>query len=317
MGPSLLALKAYTTAHKRRDTWLAARRGGIGSSDAAAVLGESKWRTPMQVWADKKGLIEDEGVQTAIMRRGHAMEEVVAREYLWARNPQEVPNLWNPGQHAITWHSWGVLAHASVDRFIINENGDVGVLECKTAGFNTSDWTDDLPPKQYWLQVQHQLFVTGCKWAVLAVIFPSSWEYREYPLEPSETWHRALEKAYKSFWESVEADEPPEPEAGDSKLLAKLYPQAPEDTENPENNSVVLGMDIMELDEQRVEVASKLAELKDEKATIDNKIKKSMGSNTIGILPGVRYTWKDVTTQDRLVKGSTSRRLTRRELKDS
>jgi predicted phage-related endonuclease len=33
------------------------RIGFIGSSDAAAVLGLSRWKTPLQIWAEKTGQV--------------------------------------------------------------------------------------------------------------------------------------------------------------------------------------------------------------------------------------------------------------------
>lgn len=37
--------------------WLAFRRKGIGASDAAAVLGLSKWTTNVELWEEKVGLL--------------------------------------------------------------------------------------------------------------------------------------------------------------------------------------------------------------------------------------------------------------------
>jgi predicted phage-related endonuclease len=36
-----------------RADWLEWRRGGIGGSDVAAILGVSPWRTEFDVWASK------------------------------------------------------------------------------------------------------------------------------------------------------------------------------------------------------------------------------------------------------------------------
>ena len=38
-----------------RAAWLAQRRNGIGASDIAAVLGISPWKTPLQLYMDKRG----------------------------------------------------------------------------------------------------------------------------------------------------------------------------------------------------------------------------------------------------------------------
>ena len=53
-----------------RAEWLNWRRTGLGGSDIAAVLGLSKWRTPWDVWADKKGLLPEKEETNAIPAPG-------------------------------------------------------------------------------------------------------------------------------------------------------------------------------------------------------------------------------------------------------
>ncbi|MEV0149062.1 MULTISPECIES: lambda-exonuclease family protein [unclassified Nonomuraea] len=70
-----------------RADWLAARRGGIGSSDAADVL-EVGYRTPGHVYYDKTGELppEDDAGEPALWGTLH--EETIARE--WARRNRSV-----------------------------------------------------------------------------------------------------------------------------------------------------------------------------------------------------------------------------------
>ncbi|MDP3766551.1 MAG: YqaJ viral recombinase family protein, partial [Dehalococcoidia bacterium] len=58
--------------------WLAARRAGIGGTDAAAILGLSPFRTPLDVYLDKTGAAQDERTETQPMRWGKALEPVIA-----------------------------------------------------------------------------------------------------------------------------------------------------------------------------------------------------------------------------------------------
>lgn len=309
--PTLDDIKARTTAHRRRDTWLKARKAGIGASEAAPVLGKSTFKTPLAIWAEKKGLAADQE-QTGVMRRGHAMEELVAEEFQLAHPDVR---LWNPGAYAIT-HMPGQPADASIDRFIIeNEAQDVSILECKTP-WKLSAWGDDLPDMQYWFQCQHQLMVTGCERAILALVVPTTWEYREYDIERHEKWQEYMLHAYQYFWSQLDTNDPNlELMPSDGKLLATIYPESAINSEKPEENTVVLDNEAMELDEEREELMGKLKEMKERKEIIDCTLKKKLGNHTVGLLPGVHYTWKTVTTQDRMTKGSTSRRLTRKELK--
>ncbi len=55
--------------------WHEWRRGGIGSSDAAAIMGVSPWRTPKEVWEEKvygTSVIID----NSAMARGRELEPI-------------------------------------------------------------------------------------------------------------------------------------------------------------------------------------------------------------------------------------------------
>ena len=39
-----------------RTQWLELRRQSLGGSDISAALGLNRWRSPMEVWAEKAGL---------------------------------------------------------------------------------------------------------------------------------------------------------------------------------------------------------------------------------------------------------------------
>ena len=43
---------------KSREEWLQERKKGIGGSDAAVVIGKSKWKNNVQLWEEKTGRIE-------------------------------------------------------------------------------------------------------------------------------------------------------------------------------------------------------------------------------------------------------------------
>jgi len=55
---------------RTRQEWLQERRKGIGGSDAAAVLGLSKWKTPYALWLKKTGQGTDDGADSAAISTG-------------------------------------------------------------------------------------------------------------------------------------------------------------------------------------------------------------------------------------------------------
>lgn len=60
-----------------REQWLSERKKGIGGSDSAAVLGLSKWKSPYQVWCDKKGYNFLESSDNASLFWGRTLEPVI------------------------------------------------------------------------------------------------------------------------------------------------------------------------------------------------------------------------------------------------
>ncbi|RKN61905.1 hypothetical protein D7231_32050 [Streptomyces klenkii] len=71
-----------------RDTWLNARRQGLGSSDIAAILGISRFGNALSVYYDKTGGLPLESDDSEPALWGRLNEETVARE--WARRNRSV-----------------------------------------------------------------------------------------------------------------------------------------------------------------------------------------------------------------------------------
>lgn len=69
-----------SSAAATRHAWLEDRRRGIGGSDVAAILGLSPWKSPLDVYLDKKGLSgPDKGNKR--QRRGQAVEPLILRKF--------------------------------------------------------------------------------------------------------------------------------------------------------------------------------------------------------------------------------------------
>ena len=59
---------------------LATRSTGLGGSDAAVACGVSRWKTPYQLYLEKRGEVPPIE-QTEPMRWGHLLEPLVRQEY--------------------------------------------------------------------------------------------------------------------------------------------------------------------------------------------------------------------------------------------
>lgn len=69
------------TPQTSRLEWLRHRQAGIGGSDAAAVLGLSRWKSPLDVWLDKTKEITESGEQSEAAYWGSVLEDIVAAEF--------------------------------------------------------------------------------------------------------------------------------------------------------------------------------------------------------------------------------------------
>jgi putative phage-type endonuclease len=195
-APNLI-IETFTTDQE----WHAIRRSGIGGSDTAAVLGLSKWRTPLQVYYEKIGEA-DPIVETEPMRWGKVLEPVLIQEY--ANKTGRVVN--KPS---------GVIRLADHPHFIANLDGfteDGRVLEIKTAR-SADNWGDegtDEVPTDYFLQVQHYMAVTGMQVTDIAVLIGGS-DFRIYEVEADPELHQMMLKQGAEFWKRVQEATPPDP----------------------------------------------------------------------------------------------------------
>lgn len=188
-------------AQHDRSTWLEDRRRGIGGSDVGPILGVSPYRTPLDVFHDKRGEVEDRP-ETQPMRWGSLLEPVVRQEYSTVT-----------GREVLMPE--GILHHDRHDFMLANIDGftnDGRLYEGKTArtaqGWG-EPWTDEVP-QGYLLQVQHYMVVTGYKVADVAVLIGGS-DFRIYTIEADAEIHEMLVEAEAEFWRRVQENDPPEP----------------------------------------------------------------------------------------------------------
>lgn len=209
------------TDEEVREQWLADRRLGIGGSDAAAVMGMSKYKTPLSVWMEKTGRTVPEDISDKpAVYWGNILEDVVAREYA-KRHPGHRVRRLNAVMVSKRWP----FMRASVDRVVTDERGRRGILECKTADKRLAgDWDGGIPD-YYVPQPIHYLAVSGYDFYVVAVLIGGN-DYRENTFERDEDDIMVLVGAEGAFWEMVEGDVMPAPTGSpdDGAALAEVYP---------------------------------------------------------------------------------------------
>ena len=218
------ALKLVKTNHLDRDQWLAVRKGGIGSSDAASAVGLNPYKSQLELWMEKTGRDSDlpkvdPKDQSSPMYWGTLLESIVAAHYTM-RSGHKVRRI-----NAVLQHPKEPWMLANIDREVLG-TADVQILECKTAGMNGARLWKEGVPEYVQLQVHHQLAVTGKQAADVAVLLCGQ-ELQIHRIERDEGMISRLVDLERQFWTYVETDTPPPADGSDSADVALrcLYPQ--------------------------------------------------------------------------------------------
>ena len=256
------------------DTPVDDRMGYIGGSDAPVIAGLSPWKTPYQLYKEKRGedapadLSDDERVYW-----GTVLEDVVAKEYAW-RTKRKIRHVYR-----LINHPNYPFIGAHIDRTIV---GEPRILEVKTTG-NPDDWDDDIPARVV-AQCQHYLAVTGARYCDIAVLILGH-RYQQYTVERDEAFIEGLIKIEIDFWNHVVEGIPPTPDTSDE--ANDLWPDAPA--------LFVHGDESTLFSAQRLyTVKTQMAELKVEKDRLETAIKRQMEDigDTIVYQGQTIATWK-------------------------
>ncbi|HKM06341.1 MAG TPA: YqaJ viral recombinase family protein [Sphaerochaeta sp.] len=262
-----------------RTDWLSIRRNAIGGSDAAAILGLSRYSSPLSVYADKMNLVPEKE-DNEPMRQGRDLEEYVAQRFT------EKTGLKVRKENHILVNDDTPFMHANIDRRIV---GCLHGLECKTTSvYNDTDFEGGDIPAEYYTQCQHYMAVTGWDVWYLAVLVLNRAFY-DFRIERNEEDIKALIDMEGSFWrDHVIAQVPPEPLEQDDYTLSALYP-----SDNggfvPLNSASAI---LKELDQKKQLKKAVEAEV----STLENYIKQMLGDASEGSDDSYKVTWKNRTS---------------------
>lgn len=202
------------------------RRSYIGSSDIAAVLGISPWKTPVDLYFEK--IAEDTPLDndTAILRRGRRLEPVIL-EIL-----QEDFDFWVVDRNRRIVHPEFSFLAAEQD-FVYSAivSPDGGRMdahgEIKSVGFNRAGWGESGSqevPSYYIAQAMYASAIAQAPELTVAASFSFD-DTRTYRFDYDAVLGDALIEKARSFWvDHVLAKVPPAAiTADDTKTLLKRY----------------------------------------------------------------------------------------------
>lgn len=216
------------------ERWLECRAHGpkgdieytIGGSEVAAIFGVSPWTTPLELWMIKKGRMKPPVKANALqLEMGHLLEPIAAHFYELTTGNTVIDDTY------MYQHADHPYALADFDRrFVRKEDGENGILECKSTTYHhAGDWADGAYPLYYELQLRFYLSVAD----VNIGAFSSIWGNNPDTDLATPALERDMDKENMIFekldewvW-SLRKDKPPTMSGIPSKLalesLARIY----------------------------------------------------------------------------------------------
>jgi len=279
----MTAVELAKTLDMPREEWLELRKKGIGGSDAAAIVGLDRYRSPFDVYADKLGL-KPEIPDNEAMRQGRDLEQYVAERFMEATGKKV------RRRNAMLQHPEYPFMIADIDRWVVGENAG---LECKTTSvLNRAKFSQGEFPPNYYVQCMHYMAVTGAERWYLAVLVLNK-AFHVFTIERDEAEINALIEAEKDFWENhVLKQIPPAPDGSEatSEIIKQLFPEAKEATE-----TALFGYEGKI--QQYLELDTKVKELECERDKLKQELQLAMADAEIGRAQGYIVEWKNQVRQ--------------------
>lgn len=195
-----------------REEWLQARTGRIGGSEASAVAGMNPYLSNVELWQIKTGQLVPEDISDKPYVKYGTEAEQHLRELFKLDFPEyqvfyTENNMWLNDKYP-----W---AHYSADGWLRDQDGRLGIWECKTTNILQSmqkeKWKGRIPDN-YYIQLLHGFLVMEADFAVLKAQLKSEFngeiylQTKHYKIERSEVEAdiEFLESSEKRFWKQVQ-----------------------------------------------------------------------------------------------------------------
>lgn len=200
-----------------REEWLKHRIQGIGGSEISAVVGLNPYMSNVELWERKTGAVELEDISSKPYVQYGTQAEQLLRELFKLDFPKYQVFYEENNSFRNTRYPWAL---ASLDGWLLDENGRVGVWECKTTNILQSmqkeKWNHKIP-MNYFCQVLFYMAVIEADFAILKAQMKTEFDgvpylqTRHYLIERAdvqEDMDYLMEKG-AAFWECVKNKEKP------------------------------------------------------------------------------------------------------------
>ena len=265
--------------------WLRWRNEGIGGSNASVVCGMNKYKSPVELWMEKTGMIEPKEAGEAAYW-GTMLEPLVRDEF------SKVTGLVVETRKAILQHPKHPFMLANLDGIVHDPIHGECVFEAKTSSaFRKDEWEFGIPD-EFFQQVLHYMAVTGFNGAYIAVLIGGNQFKWKFIARDQELIDMII-KLEKSFWDHVRDNTPPPLDGTEASadLLSRLYP------DSIPQSQITLPNEALRLIQHYEEYHEKEKLLVEEKELVTNQLKDMLKGNETGIIGNRVVTWKSIQSE--------------------
>lgn len=291
-----------------RAEWLTWRQRYLGASEIGAAFGLDEYKSPLRLWAEKRGMVPDQP-ETSVMRRG-LLFEAAAIEYLKFAHPD-----WTIERPGLFWFDDETRLSCTPDA-LVKVDGEHVNVQIKTISLPRFERWDGRPPMNYQLQVVQENLLTGADRGILAVLVVSAHDafLEEFAIPRHQAMERHIVAAAKEFWAAVDEARPPAADyRRDADTIASLFPPDP-DAPVPLDLSGDNRIGAILLKRERMKYLQKAA--KERCEALDAELVEKLNGAELALAPGWKITRKMRHRPEHVVKAVDYPALDVRRLKE-
>lgn len=190
-----------TIVEQGSDAWHGFRSLGFGGSEANIIAGFDKYQNVVDLWEFKSGIREREDIINDAMQHGIDTEPEARLRFEQATGLKMTPKCFEHPEYS--------FIRASLDG-ISDDHQIVLEIKCPSRLGIHMKAVRGTMPEYYYPQIQHQLFVTGAKFACF-------WSYVQttggflLEIKPNQDYIAELVRREIKLWEHVQTGVAPDP----------------------------------------------------------------------------------------------------------